>query len=119
MTPPPKSVLTSEELKEHLLANFCDGDSWMDARADRFTHEGALDIAKYFYELGLTAQRLAIVEEVKKALRAEATLTVDGEAKYWKERWHVSFQEGVKFAPEEFIQHILESFKSELANEKI
>ena len=41
-----------EELKEHLLANFCDGDSWIDARADRFTHEGALDIAKYFYAQG-------------------------------------------------------------------
>jgi len=47
--------MTEEQIKEHLLANFCDGDSWEDAKADRFTHEGALEIAKYFHDEGFKA----------------------------------------------------------------
>ena len=47
--------MTTEQIKEHLLANFCDGDSWEDAKADRFTHEGALEIAKYFHDEGFKA----------------------------------------------------------------
>ena len=46
--------MNEEQIKELLLANFCDGDSWDDAKADRFTHEGALEIAKYFYTAGLS-----------------------------------------------------------------
>ncbi len=65
---PPKAssleTLTAEMLKKHLLANFCDGDSWMDARADTFTHEGALDIAEYFHTLGKKAGREEMVETV-------------------------------------------------------
>lgn len=41
-----------EELKTHLLANFCDGHSWESADAVSFTKHGVLDIAEYFYELG-------------------------------------------------------------------
>ena len=47
--------MTTEQIKEHLLANFCDGDTWDDSKADRFTHEGALEIAKYFHDEGFKA----------------------------------------------------------------
>jgi len=41
-----------EALKPILLDNFCDGDSWEDARSAMFTRHGALDIASFFYEKG-------------------------------------------------------------------
>jgi|CXWL01.1.fsa_nt_gi hypothetical protein len=49
--------MNEENIKKELLANFCDGDSWKDADAVSFTKEGALDIAKHFYELGAVSTR--------------------------------------------------------------
>ena len=60
-----------EKIKEHLLANFCDGASWNDARADRFTHEGALDIAKYFYAQG----EQDMLSRAKEAMPKEETIS--------------------------------------------
>lgn len=41
------------DLRQHLLANFCDGDSWEAADALSLTKHGALDVAKYFFLLGV------------------------------------------------------------------
>lgn len=54
-----------EKLRAELLVNFCDGYSWEDARAVTFTQHGVLDIALFFYELGLEAAQSAKVEEVR------------------------------------------------------
>ena len=58
--------MTTEQIKEHLLANFCDGDTWDDSKADRFTHEGALEIAKYFHDEGY---RQAVADSNEKLVR--------------------------------------------------
>lgn len=70
--------LRDEMLKQHLLANFCDGSSWKDARADRFTHEGALDIAKYFYDLALLSERTRLEGLVPKEIEWEWEENEDG-----------------------------------------
>ena len=53
-----------KKLKEHLLANFCDGDSWENADALSLTKHGALDVAEYFYKLGARV----LLEEVIKCI---------------------------------------------------
>jgi hypothetical protein len=42
-----------KKLKEILLANFADGDSWEDADALSLTKHGALEVAEFFYEMGV------------------------------------------------------------------
>jgi hypothetical protein len=56
--------MNEEQIKELLLVNFCDGDSWNDAKADHFTHEGALEIAKFYYNAGVEEERERIWKEV-------------------------------------------------------
>ena len=53
-----------EKLKEHLLANFADGDSWEEADALSLSKHGALDVAGYFYELG-TTQKNSLIERIE------------------------------------------------------
>ena len=50
-------------LKQHLLANFCDGDSWEEADAVSFSKNGALEIAKYFFELNRQEIDLAVLKD--------------------------------------------------------
>lgn len=41
------------DLRQHLLANFYDGDSWEAADATSLTKHGALHVAEYFFLLGV------------------------------------------------------------------
>jgi len=50
-----------EHIKQHFESNFLDGDK-MPCKAITFTASGALDVAVYFYELTLQAQKDKIVE---------------------------------------------------------
>ena len=62
--------METEELKNHLLANFNDGGTWEDADALTLTKHGALDVAEYFYNLGCqTSQERE--REIVEAILAE------------------------------------------------
>jgi len=52
------------DLKQQLLANFCDGDTWEDADASTFTIHGALAIAEYFYQIGGKNRECEIAEHL-------------------------------------------------------
>lgn len=56
---------TKQFITKHFESNFLDGDV-MPCKAVTFTAYGALDVAEYFYELAVEAERERIVEEVKK-----------------------------------------------------
>ena len=64
--------METEELKDHLLANFNDGGTWEDAEALSLTKHGALDVAEYFYNLGCqtspTLQNKSVEEVVDIAI---------------------------------------------------
>lgn len=63
------------DLRQHLLANFCDGDSWEAADATSLTKHGALHVAEYFFLLGVEMAEGVVPESVNPTLCGECNLT--------------------------------------------
>lgn len=52
-----------ESLREDLLANFNDGQSWEDADALSLTKHGALEVAQHFFEAGIKVAMELVEQE--------------------------------------------------------